>query len=148
MKKSQELQELKKKELMAEFEREPDMNGLSTEEALRRENDGLSNAIPDQSSQTVAGIIISNVCTYFNAIFFGLAILVIVAGAYKNLMFMPIIIANMIIGIVQQLRAKKVLDNLSLLDTTEYTVIRDGKEQVVDIAKLVLGDLVVLSAGQ
>ena len=148
MKKSQELQELKKKELMAEFEREPDMNGLSTEEALRRENDGLSNAIPDQSSQTVAGIIISNVCTYFNAIFFGLAILVIVAGAYKDLMFMPIIIANMIIGIVQQLRAKKVLDNLSLLDTTEYTVIRDGKEQVVDIAKLVLGDLVVLSAGQ
>ena len=148
MKKSQELQELKKKELMAEFEREPDMNGLSTEEALRRENDGLSNAIPDQSSQTVAGIIISNVCTYFNAIFFGLAILVIVAGAYKDLMFMPIIIANMIIGIVQQLRAKKVLDNLSLLDTTEYTVIRDGKEQVVDIAKLVLGDLVVFSAGQ
>ena len=122
--------------------------GLTEVEARALEKAGKSNRLPDQSSQSVAGIIISNVCTYFNAIFFGLAILVILVGAYRNLLFLPVVFANMIIGIVQQLRAKKVLDSLSLLDVTEYTVIREGKEKTIAMEKLVLGDLVRLSSGQ
>ena len=124
------------------------MKGLTEAEVRRLEKEGRSNRLPDQSSQSVAGIIISNVCTYFNAIFFGLGILVILVGAYRNLLFLPVVFANMIIGIVQQLRAKKVLDSLSLLDVTEYTVIRDGEEKTVAIDRLVLGDLIVLSSGQ
>ncbi len=124
------------------------LKGLTTEEAEKLTKEGNSNALPDQSSQSVAGIVIANVCTYFNAIFFGLAILVIIAGAYRSLLFLPVIIANMIIGIVQQLKAKKVLDSLSLLDTTEYTAIRNGRAVTIDMDKLVLGDLVILSAGQ
>ena len=124
------------------------LTGLSEAEAQRLEKAGKSNRLPDQSSQSVASIIIGNVCTYFNAIFFGLGILVILVGAYRNLLFLPVVFANMIIGIVQQLRAKKVLDSLSLLDVTEYTVIRDGKERTINVDRLVLGDLIRLSSGQ
>ena len=124
------------------------LRGLTEQEAKALEKAGKSNVLPDQSQQSVASIIIGNVCTYFNAIFFGLAILVISVGAYRNLLFLPVVIANMIIGIVQQLRAKKVLDSLSLLDVTEYTVIREGTDRKIAMEKLVLGDLIRLSAGQ
>ncbi|MBR6173527.1 MAG: HAD-IC family P-type ATPase [Eubacterium sp.] len=130
------------------FEETGKIKGLSEAEALRLEKEGKSNRLPDQSSQSVSSIIIGNVCTYFNAIFFGLGILVISVGAYRNLLFLPVVIANMIIGIVQQLRAKKVLDSLSLLDVTEYTVIRDGKERSIAMERLVLGDTILLSSGQ
>ena len=123
-------------------------SGLSTAEVERLTKEGKSNALPNQSQQTVGSIIFSNVVTYFNMIFFGLAILVIVVGSYRSLVFMPVVIANMIIGIVQQLRSKKVLDSLTLLDTTQYTVVRDGHAVKVDSDKLVLGDLILLSAGQ
>ena len=62
----------------------------------------------------------------FNAIFAFLAVLLIIAHAYKQLTFLPVVIANMIIGIVQQLRSKKVLDKLALLDVSTYVAIRDG----------------------
>ncbi len=124
------------------------LQGLTEQEAREQEKAGHSNRLPDQSSQSVASIIISNVCTYFNAIFFGLAILVISVGAYRNLLFLPVVIANMIIGIIQQLRAKKVLDDLSLLDVTEYTVIRESEDRKIPMERLVLGDLIRLSAGQ
>ncbi len=122
--------------------------GLTSAEVERMIKEGKTNAIQSQNKQTVASIIFSNVVTYFNMIFFGLAVLVILVGSYRSLLFMPVVIANMIIGIVQQLKAKKVLDNLSLLDTTKYTVVRNGHAETVDSDKLVLGDLILLSAGQ
>ena len=122
--------------------------GLTSAEVERMIKEGKTNAIQSQNKQTVASIIFSNVVTYFNMIFFGLAVLVILVGSYRSLLFMPVVIANMIIGIVQQLKAKKVLDSLSLLDKTKYTVVRNGHAETVDSAKLVLGDLILLSAGQ
>lgn len=122
--------------------------GLSSLEAERLILEGRSNRLPNSSSKSIASIFFGNIFTYFNAIFFGLAFLVIMVGAYRNLTFLPVVFANMIIGIVQQLRAKKVLDALSLLDVTEYTAIRDGKPKKVDMEKLVLGDVVELSSGQ
>ena len=122
--------------------------GLTSAEVERMIKEGKTNAIQSQNKQTVASIIFSNVVTYFNMIFFGLAVLVILVGSYRSLLFMPVVIANMIIGIVQQLKAKKVLDSLSLLDTTKYTVVRNGHAETVDSDKLVLGDLILLSAGQ
>ena len=124
------------------------LNGLTEQEVRTLEKEGKTNCLPDQCSQSVGSIIVGNVCTYFNAIFFGLGILVILVGAYRNLLFLPVVIANMVIGIVQQLRAKKVLDSLSLLDVTQYTAIRDGKDCTVDMERLVLGDLIRLSSGQ
>ena len=122
--------------------------GLSSEEAKRLTQEGKSNKLPNQSSQSVGAIFFSNIVTYFNAIFFGLAILVIIVGPLRNLTFLPVVIANIIIGIVQQLRAKKVLDALSILDVAEYTVIRDGRKVTLDSEKMVLGDVILLSAGK
>ena len=124
------------------------IQGLTTEEVERLEREGKTNKLLNESSKTVASIIAGNVFTYFNAIFFGLAVLVVMVGAYRNLTFMAAVIANMFIGIIQQLRAKKELDKLSLLDVTEYSVIRNGEVVKTSSDKLVLGDCVMLSAGQ
>ena len=110
--------------------------------------EGKANSTSSKSGETVGSIVFRNVFTYFNAIFAVLAILVIVAGSYKSLTFLPVIIANTIIGIVQQLRSKKVLDELALLDVSEYTAIRDGKDVRAASDALVLGDFVRLESGQ
>ena len=128
--------------------RDRTLEGLSSKEAETLARAGKANVLPDHSSQSVSSIICKNVFTYFNGIFFGLAVLVILVGAYRNLTFLPVVIANMVIGIVQQLRAKKVLDALSLLDVTEYTALRDGQECRVAMEHLVEGDLILLTAGQ
>lgn len=126
----------------------PELTGLSTQEVKAREAQGKVNVTPSKSDKTVAGIVVSNVFTYFNGIFCLLAVLLILSGSFKNLSFLPVIIANTIIGIVQQLRSKRVLDELALLDVTQYTVLRDGKRGEVASDKLVLDDLVCLEEGQ
>ena len=121
--------------------------GLSTDEVLELERQGKTNAMAGTGGG-VARIVAANVFTYFNAIFFALAVLLWMAGLYKSMGFVVPILANTIIGIVQQLRAKRVLDALALLDASRYQVIRDGREQTVASESLVLGDCVRLAAGQ
>ncbi len=122
--------------------------GLTTDEVVRQTKAGNANVVPSKSGTRVSAIVASNVFTYFNAIFAILAVLLVTAGSYKNLTFLPVVVANMIIGIVQQLRAKKVLDELALLDESHYVALRDDEERVVAASDLVLGDLVRLEAGQ
>ena len=135
-------------EKMEMAETKVELMGLTAEEAEELARKGKANVVPSKSSMSVTGIIARNVFTYFNAIFALLAVLVIMAGSYKSLTFLPVIIANTVIGIVQQLRAKKVLDELALLDVSEYTAIRDGQDIRVASDALVLGDLVRLESGQ
>ncbi len=125
-----------------------DETGLTTSEVARLTKQGKTNQVTTKSSMSVAAIVASNIFTYFNAIFAFLAILVISAGSYKQLTFLPVVIANMIIGIVQQLRSKRVLDELALLDVSDYVAIRDGVDAGVSSEALVLGDLVRLESGQ
>lgn len=122
--------------------------GLTSDEVEKQISAGNINVIQDSSDKSVKDIIFENTFTYFNAIFLIIAILVIAAGSYRSLTFLPVIIVNTIIGIIQELRAKKVLDELSLLDKTEYIVIRDGKEKKCLSDELVLSDLVFVKAGQ
>ncbi len=123
-------------------------SGLSAHEVAELTRAGKANKMPAKSSASAAAIVASNVFTYFNGIFAVLAVLLIAAGSYKNLTFLPVVIANMVIGIIQQLRAKKVLDKLALLDVSEYTAIRDGEDMRVASDALVLGDLVRIESGQ
>ena len=149
VRKKQKRQRLKAKKYLNNKPRVIIPAGLTTEEAAKRAREGKSNKLPNQSSQSVSSIFFGNIVTYFNAIFFGLSILIIAVGAYlRNLTFLPVVIANIIIGIVQQLKAKKVLDALSLLDVAEYTVIRDGVKVKTNSEKLVLGDTILISSGQ
>ena len=88
--------------------------GLSQEQVRQRTEDGWTNEAVTASSKTVGQIIKSNLYTYYNLIFTILAILIIAAGSLRNLTFLPVVLANLLIGIIQELRAKKILDELTM----------------------------------
>ena len=121
--------------------------GLSVKQVQERIENGQINAAVDSSSKTVKEIIHENVFTYFNLIFSVLAVLLIIAGSFRDLTFLPVIIANTLIGIIQEVRAKKVVDNLTMLNVPQVTVIRDGKKKTVRPEELVLDDIVLFRAG-
>lgn len=123
------------------------MSGLSTAEVEFRKKAGLSNESVDSSTKTVAQIIRSNVVTYYNLIFLIITILLIVVRSFRDLTFLPIIIANMLIGIIQELRSKKILDDLTILNTPKIMVRRNGSDQEVLADELVQDDVITLSAG-
>ena len=124
------------------------LQGLTNEEVQLQVELGNINIVPDKSSKTIKQIIKDNVFTYFNAIFMILAILVIITGSFRNLTFMPVVIINAVMGIIQQVKAKSVLDKLTLLAVSECVVIRNGAEAKVPVDHLVLGDVVILEGGQ
>ena len=78
-----------------------------------------------RTNDDIRAIIIKNIFTYFNAIFLGITILLLLAGSYRSLTFLPVVVANILIGIVQQIKAKKILDKLTLLSQAKYTVLRE-----------------------
>ena len=123
------------------------VSGLTNREVEEKIVLGKVNKINFKTSESISTIIKKNIFTYFNVIFMILAILVIFAGAYRNLTFLIVVTINVLIGIFQQIRSKKVLDELSLLDKCKYNVIRDNKEVVVYSDELVEGDYVNLSSG-
>ncbi|MBE6023135.1 MAG: HAD family hydrolase [Cellulosilyticum sp.] len=121
--------------------------GLSRDEVERRIEANQTNAPVKPPSKTEKEIIINNICTYFNLIFAVITVLLIIVGSYRDLTFLPIIIANTLIGIVQQIRSKKTLDQLSVLNTPRARVVREGEEMDLPIEQLVLDDIVIFSAG-
>ena len=123
------------------------MTGLSLDEVEQRMKAGQFNRQMNRTAKTQKDIIKENVFTYFNLIFAVLAILCILGGSFKSLTFVPVVVANACIGIVQELHAKKILDELSLLNEPNAQVLRAGSEQTVPVKYLVLDDLIVLRAG-
>jgi len=112
-----------------------------------RTDAGWTNAPVDPPGKTVKQIVLSNIFTYFNMLFFLLALCVIAVQQWLNLTFMGVIIVNTAIGIVQELRSKKTLDKLSILASPKAVAVRDGKRVTVDTAQLVRDDIVVFAAG-
>lgn len=125
---------------------DPD-KGLTSAQAAERKSMGYDNCPADPPSKSVGEIITDNLFTYFNFIFFILACLIIYAGTFRDLTFMPIIIANTLIGIIQELRSKRVLDKLSVMNAPLTAVIRDGREMKLPSKDVVLDDVVVFRAG-
>lgn len=121
--------------------------GLSTELVKLRFSQGLSNTDTSIPSQSVTDIIKNNIFTLFNLINAILALALIYAGSYKNLMFAIVVICNSVIGIVQEIRAKKTIDKLNLISSKSIKVIRDGQEITVTPEDAVLDDIIHLSAG-
>ena len=101
--------------------------GLSSSQVKQRMEEGLDNKPVESPSKTVKEIIADNVFTYFNLIFVIISVLLIVVGSYRDLTFMPVIIANALIGIIQELRSKSVLDKISVLNAPVTSVVRDGE---------------------
>ncbi len=121
--------------------------GLAKEQVQEYAEAGWTNAAVDSPSKTVSEIIKGNLFTYFNLVFAVLAVLVILAGSFRSLTFLPVVLANLVIGIVQEIRAKRVLDKLSMLNAPKAVVIRDGIRQEVPAEELVLDDIVLFQAG-
>lgn len=121
--------------------------GLSEKEAAARAAAGLSNTAPKPLTKTAGQIVRDNVCTFFNFVFLALAACCVAVGAYRDTLFLGIVVLNALIGIVQELRVKHTLDAISLLEQRPVQVVRDGILASVPVQKLVLGDIVVLSAG-
>lgn len=121
--------------------------GLTTAEVEQKIAAGEVNKAVDNQFKTNKQIIRENVFTYFNLIFLVLSILLVVVGAYKDLTFLPVIILNTVIGIVQEIRAKKILSKLNVMNATDIGALRNGKEEQVPIEELVKGDIVLLKTG-
>ncbi|MGN0483107.1 MAG: HAD-IC family P-type ATPase [Lachnospiraceae bacterium] len=126
----------------------PDWNvGLTEEQVDIHEEEGYTNEAVDSSAKTVKDIVLGNLFTYFNLIFLVLSILLIIVGSYRDLTFLPVIIINTLIGIIQEIRSKKVLDNLNMLNQSTVQVVRNKQSYPVSIHDLVLDDIVQFSAG-
>lgn len=121
--------------------------GLSNILVQERMEKGWTNRAVESPEKTNGQIVKDNIVTYFNLIFLVLSLLLIIAGSYRSLTFLPIIIANTLIGIIQEIRAKNVLSKMKMLHTPYTCVIRNGKKIKVPSEELVIDDIAVFSAG-
>lgn len=124
------------------------ITGLTDEEVRQRVEEGLTNRADISTDKTTKEIVISNVFTYFNLVFLVITILLIMVGSFRNLTFLPIIIGNTVIGIVQEIRAKKTLEKMSLLNAPHADVIRNGSVKQISTEELVKDDVILLTAGK
>ena len=121
--------------------------GLNPEQIRIREENGWTNDEVASPGLTTKEIVHNNIFTYFNLIFLILAILLCLVGSFRNLTFLPVIICNTLIGIVQEIRSKKVLDRLTMLNAPHAEVIRGGVSLNLEADQLVVDDIVVFRAG-
>lgn len=123
------------------------INGLTTEEVKKRIKQGKVNYIPKAPSRTLWQILRANLFTSFNAVNFILAIIVILAGSPKNSIFVGVIIVNTLIGVIQEIRAKEILEKLSVISMAHTKVVRNGKIQEIPTEEIVLDDVLYLESG-
>lgn len=121
--------------------------GLTEEQVRTRVENGWTNEEVAPPALTTKEIIHKNVFTYFNLIFLVLTILLCIVGSFRNLTFLPVIIANTMIGIIQEIRAKRVLEKLNMLNAPHAEVVRDGNVRKIDAIDLVIDDIVIFGAG-
>lgn len=121
--------------------------GLTGEQVQERIKNGCTNAPVKPPMKSCGDIIRDNIFTYFNMIFVVIAVLLCIVQSYKSLTFLPVIICNTIVGIVQEIRSKKILDKMNMLNAPRATVIRDGIRTQIPAEELVLDDIVVFAAG-
>ena len=123
------------------------MTGLTNEQVQERIAEGKVNVNENPNTRTYKQIILENTLTFFNFLNIALLVLVIFERSYKNSMFMGIILINTVIGIIQEIRAKKTIDKLAILTESKTVVLREGKKWSISTEKLVLDDLIFLKTG-
>ena len=114
------------------------MAGLTQQQVEEQIRAGRVNENENPNTRTVKQIILENTLTFFNFINVVLLVLVLVAGSYKNAMFVTVIVINTVIGVIQELRAKKILDSLAILTASKARVIRDSQQMSIPTDELVL----------
>ncbi len=121
--------------------------GLTSQEVAERTKQGLTNHTDITTGKTVPQILKSNIFTYFNFIFLVLSVLLCMAESYRNLSFLPIVVGNAVIGMIQELRAKRTLDRMNMLHAPQSVVVRNQVQSRIPSEELVKDDVVCLSAG-
>ena len=121
--------------------------GLSAAEVAERVARGAVNRVKDRTSRSVASIVRENVLTLFNAIIVGASIIVLLFGDLRDGIFGGVMIINAVIGIVSELRAKRTLDSLAIVDAPQASVLRDGTLSVIPARDVVLDDVIELTLG-
>lgn len=122
-------------------------NGLTKREAEEKIARGECNGSFSVKSKSVKRIFADNIFTLFNLINILLAVSVALVGAYRNMLFMGVILCNTAIGIIQEIRSKRTIDRLSVISAPKAHLVRDGREITVPVADIVPGDIMLLSAG-
>lgn len=121
--------------------------GLTSKEVEQRIAEGKTNANTDVKTKSIAQILREHSLTLFNFVNIALAALVAITGQYRNMTFMIVVLINLVVGVVQEVRAKKMVDELSIITANKVRVIRDGEQIEVAISDVVLDDLCVLTHG-
>ena len=122
--------------------------GLTTEQVQERFAKGLVNVDTAKKGKSIAGIIFSNIFTFFNVVYIIISIILIIYGLAGQLTFLPVVIANTAIAIVQEIKSKITLDKLNLITEPQIKVKRDGKTMEISIKDLVLDDVVFVAGGE
>jgi len=121
--------------------------GLTAAEVEARMADGRTNDLPDAQTRTITRIVRANVFTRFNALLGAMFALILITGHLRDGLFGLVLIANALIGIVQEIRAKRTLDRLTLLSAPKARVIRNGTQAELPTTQVVLDDILLLSPG-
>lgn len=121
--------------------------GLTAAQVAERIAAGRTNALDQRTSRTVGEIVRANVFTVFNGLLITLVAVVVATGKWQNALFGFVVVANSAIGVFQEVRAKRTLDKLALLNAPIARVTREGAEAEIDIADVVLDDLLTLRSG-
>ncbi len=120
---------------------------MQTPRTEENTNTIANKSIKPMKDESIRAIVVKNVCTYFNGIFLLLSLLLISTGNFRNLTFLPVVFANIGIGIFQQIRAKKVLDRLNLLADTRYPILRDQEKLELTAGEMQKEDVILLEGG-
>ena len=123
------------------------LRGLSTEEVAERVAAGKTNANTDVKTKSFGQILREHTFTLFNAVNIALALLVAITGQYRNMTFMVVVLINLVVGVVQEVRAKRMVDKLSILTAKKVRVMRDGAEVELSVDDLVIDDVFMLAHG-
>ena len=121
--------------------------GLTKEEVSKRIKDGKVNYDTTTPSKSIKQILVENTCTLFNFINIALGVAIVLVGSYKNLLFLGVVICNTLISTIQEIRAKKIVDKLSVISSSKAKVIRDGMLKEIHIDNIVLDDLIIYELG-
>lgn len=124
------------------------MQGLSYKEVEERKREGLYNGDCTVKTKSVGEILFTNIFTLFNFVNIFLAVLLILVGSYKNIMFMGVVFWNLAIGIFQEIRSKRIIDKLTLLQEPVACVLREGKQEEIKVEELVKDDIIMLKNGK
>ena len=123
--------------------------GLNDEQVAKRIEQGLQNKVDDDRGQSILGIILSNVFTFFNILYMVIAVILILAGAgIGNFVFVPVVFFNLLIGIIQQIKAKLTVEKMTLMSAPTATVVRNGEKIEIPVNEVVLDDIVLFTPGK